>query len=488
MAACTQDNDFTSTGSDLPARAYPLQISSLTVAPGTRVSESTDGMSSSFDAGDSFTVELDGETATYTVGSDGSITSPSPLYWSDRQTHTVTAWHTTGGSSSVNFGNQSAGLAYVLHGTGTGSISTPVALTFRHLLAKVRVQLGGATDGVSSVQVYGYTSCTYTQGTVSTDGAQQGWIEMHRVEGTDCWEANLAPVTTVNPSNFIRLNGNATATVTGITGLTAGTVSTLGITIIPTSATENPTGNISGSGSYVFRGNLTTPINITGGSPHVYLDGATVSVGSGPAINITGGSPTIHVVGKNNTVQCTGSTRGQEGAGIYVAESSSVTIQGSGRNDVLTAWAGCDGAGIGGYSTSTSTHLACGDITIKNVTIYAYSASTMSSSPGIGSRESCGTITMDNTTVYARGIGTTTVSNPAIGSYSSVPDIIISGSDIHAFRGSYSDISYADWIGRGGAAWDYQGGAIQGTITNTTVYKGKWDGRTETSEGSQVFE
>lgn len=245
---------------------------------------------------------------------------------------------------------------------------------------------------------------------------------------------------------------------------------------------------ITDGGDFHYRGNGNQPINITGGSPNVYLYNANISVSDGPAISITdGATPIIHVVGANNTVQCTGSESGQQGAGIYVAESSSVTIQGSGRNDMLTAWAGCDGAGIGGYSTSTSTHLACGDITIKNVTIYAYSASTMSSSPGIGSRESCGTITMDNTTVYARGIGTTTVSNPAIGSYSSVPDIIISGSDIHAFRGSYSNISYADWIGRGGAAWGYQGGAIQGTITNTTVYKGKWDGRTETSEGTVEY-
>ena len=486
MAACTQDNDFTSTGSDLPSRTYPLQISSLTVAPGTRVSESTDGMSSSFDAGDSFTVELDGETAIYTVGSDGSIASPSPLYWSDRQTHTVTAWHTTGGSSSVNLGNQSAGLAYVLHGTGTGSISTPVALTFRHLLAKVRVQLGGATDGVSSVQVYGYTSCTYTQGTVSTDGAQQDWIEMHRVEGTDCWEANLAPVTTVNPSNFIRLNGNATATVTGITGLTAGTVSTLGITIIPSGATENPTGNVSGSGSYVFRGNRTTPINITGGSPHVYLDGATVSVTGGNAISINGNAnPTIHVVGKNTVTNNSSSTTG---AGIYVAQGSSVIIKGSGRSDVLTATGGGDGAGIGGYGENSTNYNPCGNITISNVTVYAYGSSNTAMSPGIGSRATCGTITIDNATVYARGRGTNMSSCPAIGSFSSLPNIAISGSDIYAYRGAYiNGISYADWIGQGGDAFN-QRGAIQGTITNTTVYKGKWDGRTETSEGSQVFE
>lgn len=79
----------------------------------------------------------------------------------------------------------------------------------------------------------------------------------------------------------------------------------------------------------------------------------------------------------------------------------------------------------------------------------------------------------------------------SIGAGSSVPAITISGSDIHAYRGAYTDgTSYADWIGRGGDVYGYQGGAIQGTITSTTVYKGKWDmdiGRA-TYEGTVMYD
>ena len=160
-----------------------------------------------------------------------------------------------------------------------------------------------------------------------------------------------------------------------------------------------------------------------------------------------------------------------DGAGIYVAEGSTVTITGRDRNDVLTAQGGNNGAGIGGYGRQSEGHTSCGDITISNVTVHAYSAGRSFDYPGIGSRGACGTIAIDNATVYARGTGTSDGGYPAIGANSTVPVITISGSEIHAFRGS----SHADWIGQYGNVYGYQGGAIQGTITGTTVYKGLWD-------------
>lgn len=196
---------------------------------------------------------------------------------------------------------------------------------------------------------------------------------------------------------------------------------------------------------------------------------------------------TIHVAGKN-TVQNTAQQYGNNGAGIYVAEGSSVTITGCDRNDVLTAQAGVDGAGIGGYGQTSTNYNPCGDITINNVTVHAYSALNITSSPGIGSRESCGTITIDNATVYARGTAQSSSGCPAIGSFSSVPAITINGSDIYAYRGAYTNgTSYADWIGQGGRDFNYQGGAIQGDIRSTTVYKYKWTRREEVSEGTVVY-
>ena len=175
-----------------------------------------------------------------------------------------------------------------------------------------------------------------------------------------------------------------------------------------------------------------------------------------------------------------------------MAQGSSVTITGDSRNDVLTAQAGVDGAGIGGYGQTSLDYNPCGDITINNVTVHAYSAANMTSSPGIGSRESCGTITIDNATVYARGIAQGTTGCPAIGSYSSVPTIVISDSEIHAYRGSFKGTSFADYIGRGGSMGVYQGGQIQcgsGSITGSTVYKYSYDVLTgsSSSDGSETY-
>ena len=238
---------------------------------------------------------------------------------------------------------------------------------------------------------------------------------------------------------------------------------------------------ITAAGNYLLTGSRNTTLTINGTGINLTLDGATINASSGPAINIIGGNPTIHVFGESNTVSS------DNGAGIYVAEGCTVTIQGSSRkDDVLKATAGGDGAGIGcsgDYDTGT---FPCGNIVIKNVTVYAYSDASVISSPGIGSRKSCGTITIDNATVYARGTAQASSGCPAIGSYSSVPTITINGSDIYAYRGAFNGTSYADWIGRGGRSSN-QGGQIQGDIKSTTVYKGKCDWSVEVSEGVVVY-
>lgn len=232
---------------------------------------------------------------------------------------------------------------------------------------------------------------------------------------------------------------------------------------------------ITDGGDFHYRGRGNQPINITGGSPNVYLYNASVSVTIGPAISITNGAtPTIHVVGANNSVQCIGSSDGQEGAGIYVASGSSVTIQGSSRNDVLRAQTSRDGAGIGGYYASSSyTSLECGDITIENATVYAYGSANSSVFPGIGSYSSCGTIKIEDSTVHAYGSAQVIEHAPAIGA-TPVPLITIEKSDIYAHRGTMNNNYNADYIGQFGG-FTYSGtNEIQygtgGNITNTMVY------------------
>ena len=208
--ACTKDE--LADGDRLPEGQYPLEIARITLgveggeaqpwgAPQTRVSETVDGTGSVFDAGDPFAVQIDDgtETATYTVQDDGTATSDAPLYWTNT-THnrTVSAWYPAT-DGTLDLGDQSQSLAYLLSGSGTGDYQTPVTLTFTHQLAKVRVTpIGDALDEVTSLQLYTYTRCTYEKGEV-VQGSQEDWIEMMKCEYTEngnaitCWEANVVP-------------------------------------------------------------------------------------------------------------------------------------------------------------------------------------------------------------------------------------------------------------------------------------------------------
>ena len=235
LASCSQD-ELADGGNMLPDGQYPLEIASATLAvegseqPWTKVGENVDGTGSEFREGDAIRVSLNDKTATYTY--DGSAwTSDTPLYWQSTQQATVNAWYPANGS--VSLANQSSSLAYVLKGSGDGSYQSGVNLTFTHQLAKVRVVLtGDKASDVTQVEIYSYTTCTHSQGTISTDGASQDWITMHQADynGTKYWEANVVPGT-ITPDKFIRLNGSSVATVSGITDLAAGSMYTVNLNV-----------------------------------------------------------------------------------------------------------------------------------------------------------------------------------------------------------------------------------------------------------------
>ena len=416
LAACTQDELTDNTM--LPEGMYPLEIASVTLsveggeaqpwgakAPQTRVSENTYGTGSLFMPNDAITVSLGGETAAYTY--DGNAwTSTAPLYWQNTETATVNAWYPT--AENVSLADQSEGLAYVLKGSGEGSYQTGVNLTFTHQLAKVRVVLTGekASD-VTQVEINNYKQCTHTQGEVQATDADKGYIAMRNL-GNDVWEANVVPGT-ITPSNFIRLNGSSEATASGITDLAAGAMYTVNLNVkspvIPDDA-KDITGSINDDGNYVVSGTRNEAITITGGSPHIYLDDAQISVSSGPAINITGGTPTIHVVGTGNSV-----TSGND-TGIAVSGGATVTITGNSTADVLTA----NGGTSGGYSGSDTAGAGIGspvggtqggNVIIRNVTVNATGGaiSIRGGGAGIGSSSNgtLGNITIENAVINATG-------------------------------------------------------------------------------------
>lgn len=210
-AACTKDE--LADGDRLPEGQYPLEIARITLSveggeaqpwgtPATRVSENGDGTGSvwEWDGSEMIGVQLGDKTTTYTLNTDHTLLADRQLYWtSTAPNQPVTAWYpATDGTLDLR-DQDTNGLAYLLHGTGTGDYLTPVTLTFAHRLAKVRVTpTGDALGEVQSLQLYTYTQCTYEKGTV-VQGSQEGWIEMKKCEYTEngnaitCWEANVVP-------------------------------------------------------------------------------------------------------------------------------------------------------------------------------------------------------------------------------------------------------------------------------------------------------
>ena len=485
LPACSQDEPGTPAGEAVGA--LPLQIGrvSLAVEPGglpqKRVAESTDGSRSVWQAGDVFQVKFDGsdEAGTYRITDavTGAVEAVTPLYWQDTEPAGLTARYTAPPASAdgtIDLGDQSGGLAYVLHATADATYGQSVILAFAHRLAKVRVELDGTqARRVTQVEVNNHTRCRDDGDAVA--GAQAGWIQMHRADATT-WEANVVPGTAL-PVEFIRLNATTVAQVSGLTELAAGAMHTIALTVgeEATPITADNCSNLNGTGNYIVSGGFGQAITVTGGSPNIYLQNANISVGNGNAIHIKDGNPTIHVQG-------TSSVSSSDGAGIYVAPNNTVTITGESRDDILTVTGGDNGCAIGGYMNNYR-GVACGDINISTVTIVAY-AGDGAIQPGIGGMgANCGRITITDAKVTAYGMNGYDWNAPAIGTgmdymtSGTVPTITISdNSEVHAHRGLYSGRpSTADYIGNvGNSSQTPSATGIQvgtgGSIINSTIY------------------
>ena len=513
LSACSQDELAENTA--LPEGEYPLQIGSVTLTaevseqPWTRVSENpADGKSSVWADGDRIGVRIgdNEETGIYVMNVDAEgrvvgVTPEKPVYWKDKQPATITAWYPL--NEELDFTHQNQGLTYLLKATGDGNYqSTPINLNFTHQLAKVRVKLEGTkADEVTAVTVRSYPTSTHSHGTLDSQDRSltPQYVSMREAtyDGVKYWEANLRPGTLQANNSFEVAKAEGApvrVTLDADVPITVGQVHTINISVnpvIPENATDitNVTGEISDKGDYVVSGERNTTINITGGSPTIYLDGATVSVSDGNAINITNNAtPTIYVVGSKNKIENTSYYRLKESAGIYVAPGSTVTITGNSQNDKLEVIGKEGSCSIGGYliDNGNSEYASCGNITIKNITLYANSSelgNAYSVAPGIGSvgTATCGTITIENATVHAFGSSSAYVCSapgigcgyPSVHRPTSIPTVIITNSNIYAHRGSDG---YSDYIGWAGASYgdNTSNAAINpgtgGSIKNSTVY------------------
>lgn len=240
FSACTQD-ELTEQGTALSEGQYPLRIGGITISsqgeasPQTRVSENANGSGSVFESGDIIGVRIGNseETGEYqlSVDANGSVTGTTvvtPVFWQNTSPAVINAWYTTASASTPNtviLRDQSSDLAYVLKGRTTNEVSyqtTNIQLSFTHQLAKVRVRIQqtGSQTAINKVEIYNYTQCTHTQGTVTTAETDRGWITMYHDTGNDVWEANVVPGT-VNGTALIRLNdtGKNDGTTVDITGI-----------------------------------------------------------------------------------------------------------------------------------------------------------------------------------------------------------------------------------------------------------------------------
>lgn len=475
LAACTQD-DVTDENV-LPEGQYPLEIASVTMsvesseqpwsanAPQTRVTESEDGNSSVWKKNDVFYVKFEGydEVGTYKITEAGTVEAVTPIYWHNTtQSGKVTAWYTSPSAitdGTVDLSDQSNGLTYVLQAEANATYGgSPISLNFTHQLSKVRVYLRGtAYEGnATSVTINNCaTACPIDNGVPATS---TGSIAMHQttVDKQSYWEANVLPGTLNKDNAFTVTIGGIGHTISLNNDLTADAAKLHTVTLklhkYGTQEIDLSTQDytISSDGMYFFTGQGTHSIKVTGGSPQIYLEGANISVSSGNGIDISSGNPTIHVQGNNNITAT-------NGAGIYIAQNNTVTITSDSRENKLTTYGGNGGNGIGGYTINGSTSISSGNITVRNVTIYAYGSDYNGAiyAPGIGGAGSadCSTITIDNAVVHAFGTGKDIIGAAAIGggingnTKGSYSTITINNSTVNVRRGNKS----SDYIGHSGS-------------------------------------
>ena len=496
LSACSQDEP-TENSTALPEGEYPLQIGSVTLTaevseqPWTRVSENqANGMSSVWTHDDKIGVRIgdDEETGIYVVKLDAEgtvmeVVPEKPVYWKDKQLATITAWYPV--KEELDFTHQDQGLTYLLQGTSNADYNTSANLTFAHQLAKVRVKLEGAkANEVTAVTVRSYPTSTHSYGTLDSQDRSltPQYVPMRRATygGVEYWEANLRPgyLDANNSFQVANADGVRVQVTQARVDIEAGHVHTIKIDV---GEAKPVTTDISDNGTYIVSGTREESVNIIGGNPTIYLKDANINVSDGPAINITNGNPIIRVFGENNTITSSNS------AGIYVASGSTVTIKGYNEKDVLkiTGNQGC--SGIGGYiiDDADTDYSSCGDITIENITLYAYNNAGTSGgtcAPGIGSinGDDCGKITINNATIHAYGTSNTSITTPGIGSGHSyldypkgIPIVSIMNSTIHAYRGSPGLSS--DYIGWAGSTANSTAANSTinlggGTCTSSTVY------------------
>lgn len=422
FAACSQE-EFDN-GTTLPEGVYPLEISSVTLdaevssqpwgadAPQTRVSENPDRNSSKWDRGEVITVQLgDNQTTTYKVVDVGGTLelTGDQLYWTKRADK-VTAWYPENGE--IRLDNQQGGnLAYVLRATAEEApYDKSVSLNFSHQLAKIRVKLAGEKAGnVTDVKIESCTSCTNTNGTVSSDNTSTDEVTMYRVDN-QTYEANVVPGKAIER---FRVNGGDWVKLSNPVTPEKGKIHEISIDVKKAPLQPGEDGKFTvNAGDDVLIRNYSGPASIVvngNGTATITLDNVQLTTG-GTAMEINSGATvTLNVVGTNNSLTST------NGSGIGAHENCNIIIQGESiDNSKLTVSSG-EGrnVGIGFIMGQGQGTLSYGNIEISDVTLSVTASSggrdnegaaigvTASVNGGWQSQAVVGNITITNSNVTA---------------------------------------------------------------------------------------
>lgn len=241
FAACSQDE--LSSPSELVEGAYPLQISTVTIAdgqPSTRVTENADRMGSMWEVGDLIYVKFEGQDEVCTLRITDATTGAvevvdNQLYWTSAPA-TISAWHnSTGQKDAMAVNNQKDGIVYLVGFSGQVEFSSPLKLTLSHQLSKVRVYLSGFTSPTSVAMKYP-ADYTITDGKITKIANRIGTISMcpTTVSGKACFEAAVAPGTVTSDCTFIIRQANGAEYEMGLNKdlvLEAGKVSDVTLTL-----------------------------------------------------------------------------------------------------------------------------------------------------------------------------------------------------------------------------------------------------------------
>lgn len=492
FAACTQD-ELGEQGTALPYGEYPLQISSITLtadvnqqpwsadAPQTRVSENPDRDGSVWNNGDKIKVQIgDGTSGTYTYQDGDLIVTGDdvPAYWASKaDNQSIRAWYTSSGSETVELGNQTQGLAYVLTAEETANFGETVSLRFSHALAKVRVVLQGSDkDKVDDVKIKSFTTCTHTKGT-NIQGSNKDWITMQYVADKDCWEANVVPGEKIT---LFQVNGVKNTLDNG--GITPQEEKVNTITLMVGKDGISDGTIITEPGNYLMKGNYSQTVTIQNGDNVILtLDG--VISNAATAIKVESGHPTIIVKGENTFTQPS-----DVGTSVIALAGANAHItldgQGSGK---LTIKQTCQNVNNGSAVIGGAGNSSAGNIEIKDMSLhidlterYWLNGAVIGSGEAYDENATCGDITILNTDLIISG-GNCQVWGAAIGTgiaYSNgtnqcgdIKITLISGQSKDQFLGKL-DVTGSDGetftepekVGKGRIENSTNGSASTGTI------------------------